>query len=465
MNLERWIKRQTEKKKENKLTSTQLIAFGFLAVILLGTVLLMLPCMNRSGQWTPFVDALFMATTSVCVTGLSLVNVYQYWTLPGQMVILLLIQIGGIGVVALATLFFMIMGKKVTLKSRLLLQESYNTNSLAGLVRLTRRILLGIAVVEGIGAVLYCFQFVPQYGVLRGIWISVFNSVSAFCNAGMDVMGGDSLVAYVTNPFINIITMSLIVLGGIGFFVWWDVIDVARKWRKTGIRNCAGKLNLHTKIVLVTTGALILIGAFFIFLLEYTNPDTLGSLSFGGKIQAALFQSVTTRTAGFSSVSQAELRESSALISMILMFIGGSPVGTAGGVKTVTIALIGACTISVVKGEKEAIVFRRTIPIETIKRALAVFFISACALVLMVLLMSIAQDAPLLTIVYEVVSALATVGLSRKFTEMLNPAAKLIIFFCMYIGRIGPISMVIAFRIKGRKKNKISYPQEEVIVG
>ena len=465
MNLERWIKRQTKKKKENKLTSTQLIAFGFLAVILLGTVLLMLPCMNRSGQWTPFVDALFMATTSVCVTGLSLVNVYQYWTLPGQMVILILIQIGGIGVVALATLFFMIMGKKVTLKSRLLLQESYNTNSLAGLVRMTRRILFGIAVIEGIGAVLYCLQFIPQYGVLRGIWISVFNSVSAFCNAGMDVMGGDSLAAYVTNPFINMITMSLIVLGGIGFFVWWDVIDVARKWRKTGIRNCAGKLNLHTKIVLVTTTALILIGAFFIFLLEYTNPDTLGRLSLGGKIQAALFQSVTTRTAGFSSVNQAELRESSALISMILMFIGGSPVGTAGGVKTVTIALIGACTISVVKGEKEAIVFRRTIPRETINRALAVFFISACALVLMVLLMSIAQEAPLLTIVYEVVSALATVGLSRNFTAMLNPAAKLIIIFCMYIGRIGPISMVIAFRIKGRKKNKISYPQEEVIVG
>lgn len=465
MNPERWIKRQTEKKKENRLTSTQLIAFGFLAVILLGTVLLTLPCMNRSGQWTPFVDALFMSTTSVCVTGLSLVNIYQYWALPGQIVILLLIQIGGIGVVALATLFFMLMGKKVTLKSRLLLQESYNTNSLAGLVRLTRRILLGIAVVEGVGAVFYCFQFIPQYGILRGIWISLFNAVSAFCNAGMDVMGGDSLAAYVTNPFMNLITMSLIVLGGIGFFVWWDVIDVSRKWRKTGIRNCVRKLNLHTKIVLVTTAALILIGAFFIFLLEYTNPDTLGALSFGGKIQAALFQSVTTRTAGFSSVNQAELRESSALISMILMFIGGSPVGTAGGVKTVTIALIGACTISVVKGEKEAVVFRRTIPRDTIKKALAVFFISACAMVLMVLLMSIVQEAPLMTIVYEVVSALATVGLSRNFTSMLNPAAKLIIIFCMYIGRIGPISMVIAFRMKSRKKNKINYPQEEVIVG
>lgn len=456
---------QKHKSKENGLTGTQIIAAGFFVVILVGAVLLTLPCMTRSGEWTSFTDALFMSTTSVCVTGLTLVNIYEYWNTLGQFVILILIQIGGIGVVSLTILFFMIMRKKVSLKNRLLIQESYNMHSLAGMVRVTRKILLGIVLVEAAGAILYCFQFIPQYGVGRGIWISIFNSVSAFCNAGMDVMGGNSLSAYVANPFVNFVTMSLIVLGGIGFFVWWDVIRVIRKWRKTGIKNCFWKLNLHSKIVLVTTVCLIGIGAGFIFLLEYNNPDTLGSLSFAGKIQAALFQSVTTRTAGFTTIDQSALRESSVLISLLLMFIGGSPVGTAGGVKTVTIALIGASTLGVVKGEKDTVVFRKTIPRDTIRRALAVFFISACSLVLMIVLMSVVQDAPLLTIVYEVTSALATVGLSRNFTAMMNTAGKLIIIFCMYIGRIGPISMVIAFRLKGRKTIKLHYPQEDVVVG
>jgi trk system potassium uptake protein TrkH len=465
MKFKHWVEKCIQERKDSSLSTTQVIAIGFLAVILAGTFLLMLPCMNRFGQWTSFLDALFMSTTSVCVTGLSLVNIYEYWNFAGQAVILVLIQIGGIGVVALATLFLMLLGKKVTLKSRLLIQESYNMNSLAGLVKMTRKILRGIAIVESAGAILYCIQFIPEYGFARGIWISIFNSISAFCNAGMEVIGGDSLSAYVTNPLVNFVTMGLIVLGGIGFFVWWDVIDVIKKWRKTGIRNSLSKLNLHTKIVLVTTGGLIFLGAFFIFLLEYTNPATLGNLSLGGKIQAALFQSVTTRTAGFSTIDQDALRESSALISMIWMFIGGSPVGTAGGVKTVTVAMIVFSTMSVVRGEKEAIAFRRTIPRDSIRKAMAVFFISACAAVLMVVLISVVQDAPLMTLVYEVISALATVGLSRNFTAMLNPAARLIIIFCMYIGRIGPITMVIAFRIRGKKKNKINYPQEDVIVG
>ena len=461
------MKREQEKKtrKENSLTGTQIIAAGFFGVILIGAILLTLPCMTKSGEWTPFLDALFMSTTSVCVTGLTLVNIYEYWNTLGQFVILILIQIGGIGVVSLTILFFMIMKKKVSLKNRLLIQESYNMHTLSGMVRVTRKILAGIVIVEAAGAFLYCFEFIPRYGIIRGIWISVFNSVSAFCNAGMDIMGGNSLAVYVENPLVNFVTMGLIVLGGIGFFVWWDVIAVIKRWRKTGIKNCFWKLNLHSKIVLVTTVCLISIGALFIFLLEYNNPDTIGNLSLAGKIQASLFQSVTTRTAGFSTVDQSALQESSALISMLLMFIGGSPVGTAGGVKTVTIALIGISTLGVVKGEKEAVVFRRTIPREIIRRALAVFFISACSLVLMVVLMSVVQQAPLLTIVYEVTSALATVGLSRNFTAMMNGAGKLIIIFCMYIGRIGPISMVIAFRLKGRETTKINYPQEDVVVG
>lgn len=458
---------KTIKKKRigDVLTGTQVIALGFLGVILAGAFLLTLPCMTRSGEWTPFVDALFMSTTSVCVTGLSLVNLYEYWNILGQIVILLLIQIGGIGVVAMTILLLMIFKKKVTLRERMLIQESYSANSMAGLVSLTRRILMGIVVVELCGAAFYAIQFIPEFGLARGSWISLFMSVSAFCNAGMDITGGNSLTAYVSNPLVNGVTMSLIVLGGIGFYVWWDVMYVVKKWWKSGIKNCFWKLKLHSKIVLSMTAILILSGAAAVFLLEYSNPATLGNLSFFDKIQASLFQSVTTRTAGFTTVDQAALNESTALISTILMCVGGSPAGTAGGVKTMTIALLLACTLSIVKGEKETVVYRRTIPKETVKKALAVFMISLSVFVIMVVVMSVIQPAPLVDLIYEVGSALATVGLTRNLTTTLNFGGKLVIILCMYMGRIGPISMVIAFRMRGKRKDRFSYATEDVIVG
>lgn len=458
-------RKRTKKGIGDVLTGTQVIALGFLGVIFIGTLFLMLPCMNRSGVWTPFTDALFMSTTSVCVTGLTLVNIFEYWNIFGQVVILLLIQIGGIGVVAMTILLLMIFKKKVTLKERMLIQESYSANSMAGLVDLTRKILIGIGFVELAGALFYAIQFVPEFGFLRGSWISLFMSVSAFCNAGMEVIGGDSLAAYVGNPLINGVTMSLIVIGGIGFYVWWDVIYVIRKWRKTGVKNCFWKLKLHTKIVLTMTVVLILTGAMSVFFLEYNNPATLGSLTFFEKIQASFFQSVTTRTAGFFTVDQAGLRESTALISSIFMFIGGSPAGTAGGVKTMTIAMMLAVTMSIIQGEKDTVVYRRTIPKETVRRALAVFIISIVSLIGMIVMMSIIQPAPLVDILYEVTSALATVGLSRNLTGSLNLGGKLIIILCMYIGRIGPISMVIAFRMRGKGKDKLNYVEEDIIVG
>lgn len=458
-------KESKTKKLTDCLTGTQMIALGFAAVIFMGALLLTLPCMNREGVWTPFVDALFMSTTSVCVTGLTLVNVFQYWNIPGQIVILILIQIGGIGVVAMSILVMMLFRKKVSLKDRMLIQESYSAGSMRGLVNLTRRILLGIVTVEGIGAVFYAFYFIPEYGIIRGAWISVFTAVSAFCNAGIDILGGDSLTALVGNPLINFVTMALIVLGGIGFFVWWDVIAIVKKWRKTGIKNCFLKLNLHSRIVITATAVLIFGGATAIFALEYTNPATLGGLSLFDKIQASLFQSVTTRTAGFYTVNQGNLRETTALISVILMFIGGSPAGTAGGVKTMTVMLLFAATMSVVKGEKNTVMYRRTIPEDTVRKALAVFSIGASALVAMTILMTMIEKAPLLTVLYEVASALATVGLSMNFSPLLSAWGKLIIIFCMYIGRIGPISMIIAFRMKGKRKDRLNYAHEDVIVG
>lgn len=457
--------KRIRKKLTDHLSGTQMIALGFLTVILVGTLLLMLPCMNREGVWTPFVDAMFMSTTSVCVTGLTLVNIYEYWNIFGQIIILILIQIGGVGVVTMSILVMMIFRKKVSLKDRMLIQETYSAHSMRGLVNLTRKILKGIVIVEGIGAVFYALAFIPEYGPLRGSWISLFMSISAFCNAGMEVGGGDSLAAFVTHPLINLVTMTLIIVGGIGFFVWWDVIDVTKKWRKNGPRKCFQKLNLHSKIVLTVTAVLIFGGAAAIFVLEYTNPATLGNLTFLEKVQAALFQSVTTRTAGFYTINQASFRETSSLISAVLMFIGGSPAGTAGGVKTMTIALVFACTMSVVKGDKDTVVYRRSIPEDTVKKAVAVCSISMSFVGLMTILMTMVEKAPLLTVLYEVVSALGTVGLSMNFTSMLSFLGKIIIIFCMYIGRIGPISLLIAFRMRGKRKDRLQYAREDVSVG
>jgi len=243
------------------------------------------------------------------------------------------------------------------------------------------------------------------------------------------------------------------------------VIHVVRRWRKTGIKNCFWKLKLHSKIVLTMTAGLIAAGTLLVFLLEYNNPDTIGLLSLPEKILASLFQSVTTRTAGFATVSQPALNETTALISSVLMFIGGSPAGTAGGVKTMTIAMIMACTMSIVRGDKETVVYRRTIPKETVKKSLAVFTISFTALIIMIILFSIVQPAPLVDQLYEVVSALATVGLSRNLTGTLNLFGKLIIILCMYIGRIGPISLVIALRMRGKRTDRLNYAEEDVIVG
>lgn len=457
---------ETIKKKLKKLSATQIILLGFLGIILMGSLLLMLPVAAKSGQSTAYVDALFTSTTSVCVTGLTTLVTLEHWSLFGQIVILVLIQFGGLGVVTVATALLLILGKKVTLKERILIQEAYSLNTLAGLVKLTRRILLGTFFVEGIGAVLYSFQFVPQFGLIRGIWISVFTAISAFCNAGIDIIGNVSLSHYVANPLINIVTMTLIVAGGIGFTVWWDFIRVGRLYKNKELKGSMifNKLSLHTKVVVTTTLVLILGGALLILALEFDNKATIGDLSFGSKVLASFFQSVTTRTAGFLTVPQESLRVGTSLICIILMFIGGSPVGTAGGVKTVTIAMLMATVMTVVKGEKDVTLFKRKVPVQTLRKCLAVVTISVMFLLTFTLLLSIVEEADLLTCLYETTSALATVGLSKDFTSSLTPMGKLIIIITMYIGRVGPITMAVGFKLRN-KKLLAQYPEEDILVG
>ena len=442
----------------NELRPIQIILLGFFITIFAGSILLTLPIAAKSGQATSYIDALFTATTSVCVTGLVVETTMTHWSLFGQVVILLLVQIGGLGVVTITTGMFYVLGRRITLGNRMLIQESLGLNTLTGLVPLVKKIILGTAIVEGAGAVLYATQFIPEFGVGYGIWAAVFNSISAFCNAGMDIVRDDSLRSYVTNPVMNFTTMGLIILGGLGFVVWKDLWQGFKKIikDKVPVKRMIQQWRLQTKIVLSIT-------SFLIFLFEYHNPATMESLSLPQKIQASLFQSVTTRTAGFETVAQGALTDASSLVSMFLMIIGGSPTGTAGGVKTVTFAILVFCVLSVAKQEESITLFKRRVPQNLLAKALAIIVINLIVLMTSVLLLLVFDHGTFMDSCYECVSALATVGLTKGLTSNLTIAGKVIIIITMYLGRVGPISMAIGFSQKNRKK-QVMYPEQDLIL-
>lgn len=450
-------------KKKIRFSSTQTIMLAFLLVVAVGTLLLMLPFSAVQGRKVSFIDALFTATTSVCVTGLVTLPTYSTWSLFGQVVILLLIQIGGLGVVTFMTAMMLSFRRKIGIADRMLIQDAFNLNTLSGLVSFTKKVLLGTFLVEAAGALLYMTVFVPEYGA-RGLWISLFTSVSAFCNAGLDVLAEDSLCRYVLNPTVNFTTCLLIILGGIGYFVWWDVLSAAGE-RRRGKRRWSQLLTLHSKIALVMTGALILSGGLLFFLFEYDNPRTIGSFTLPQKLMAAFFQSVTTRTAGFSTVPQQDLTNSSSLVALLFMFIGGSPTGTAGGIKTVTVAVLLVSAFSTLKNREDSSLFQRTIPKQAVSKAVAVFSVSFLIMATATVLLEAVTGADVLDVLYETVSATATVGLTRDFTSTLNLYGKLIIIVTMYLGRVGPISLFIALNTRKEKSNLIKNPTEQISVG
>lgn len=445
------------------LSTTQIILLSFIAAIGVGSLLLALPISAADGHAVPYVDALFTATTATCVTGLVTVPTATTWSVFGQIVILILIQIGGLGIITIMSGFMLMLNRKMGIGDRLLLQDAFNLNTMSGLAKFIRNILLGTLIIEGIGALLYMTVFVPSFGA-RGIWISVFNAVSAFCNAGIDVIGENSLCDYATNPIINIVTSALIIIGGIGYIVWWDVLRVLRS-RTPKNRRVFRHLTLHSKIAIVTTLSLIFGGGLFLFIVEYNNPESIGSLSLIDKIQVSLFQSVTTRTAGFASVPQESLTGAGAILSMILMFIGGSPVGTAGGVKTVTVVVLLCSALSTVRNKQSATLFNRAISADSIRKAVAVVATFVCILLSSTVLLSMTTDASSLDVFYEAMSATATVGLSRNLTLGLNTLGKIIIIFTMYFGRVGPISLAVALGSRGKNQNAVSDPVEEISIG
>ena len=446
-------------KKKISMSTTHMIMLSFLIVILVGSLLLALPISSASGNAVSYLDALFTATTATCVTGLVTLPTVSTWSVFGQAVILVLIQVGGLGVITIMSALMILLHKRMGIGDRLLLQDAFNLNSLSGIVRFVKRVLLGTFLVEGIGALLYMIVFVPEFGP-RGIWISAFTAISAFCNAGIDIIAENSLCNYATNPLVNTVTSLLIILSGIGYIVWWDVMGLAAKKRK-GFRN----LTLHSKIAISTTLVLIFGGGILIFLFEYNNPLTIGNLSVFDKIQVSLFQSVTTRTAGFATVPQQDLTNASSILCLLLMFIGGSPVGTAGGIKTVTIAVLVVSAIATIQNKQDVSMFNRNISKQAVSKAVAVTTMSFAIMFISTILLSAVSNADALDVLYETVSATATVGLTRDLTPYLNAAGKMIIIGTMYLGRVGPISLALALNSGKKHQNIIKNPTEEISVG
>ena len=431
------------KKHKLKLSTTQVIMVSFLLMILIGSILLALPISSKDGNPVPYIDALFTATTSVCVTGLVTLPTVTTWSIFGHVVILLLIQVGGLGVITVMAGLAVALHRKIGLKDSRLISDAFNLTSLSGLATFVKKVILGTLIIEGIGALLYMTVFIPDFGA-KGIWISVFNSISAFCNAGIDIVAENSLCDYALNPLINAVTSLLIILGGIGYIVWWDILRVLKKFKKEKLQ-CLKRLTLHSKITLFATLILVFGGALAIFILEYSNPLTIANYSLFDKIQVSFFQSITTRTAGFATIPQENLTNASAILCLFLMFVGGSPVGTAGGIKTVTIVVLFATAYAAIKNKNEVSLFNRTLSKQATKKAVAVACTSFAIVFISAVLLAFVTDAPALDIIYEAVSATATVGLSRNLTPYLGLAGKLIVIVSMYLGRIGPISLAIAF--------------------
>lgn len=438
-----------------KISPVHIIALGFLLIILLGTLLLSLPIAYR-GEKIGMLDTCFTATSATCVTGLVVRDTAVHWTGFGQAVLLTLIQIGGLGFMSLVTLVSFIVRRRITLKEQVVMGEALSGIDLEGVLPLMKRILLGTLLFEAGGALLLSTVFIPDFGLGAGIWKSIFVSVSAFCNAGFDVMGDKygafaGLEPYVQNVTVNLTVCFLIIMGGLGFLVW------GQRSRK--------RLPLHTKLVLLMTAGLILAGTVLFYFLEKNNPLTFGELSLWEKILAAFFQSVTTRTAGFSTVPNGFLTVPAKLVTMLLMFIGGSPGSTAGGVKTVTVAVAVWGAISVLRGCGSVTVFRRSIPKKTVLRAMALLLIAMLIVGISTLFMLCAGGAPHIDLVFEVFSAFGTVGLGTGITPTLPALSKLLLILLMYAGRVGIMTLAVAVLLDREKIEVLRCAEENVIIG
>lgn len=443
--------------KRKKFNQVQFIAVGFLIMIAVGTLLLMLPISSKSGEWTDPLSALFTATSTSCVTGLAVVDTFTHWSGFGQVVLLTLIQIGGLGFITIGVSFAVLFRRKIGLRQRDLLRESVNALELGGIIRLWRKIVGGTFIFEGIGAILLAIRFIPEFGFGYGLYMSVFHSVSAFCNAGFDLMGQkeaySSFSSYVNDPLVNIVVCSLIIIGSLGFIVWKDLVENGFHWTR---------YKLHTKIVLLTTAVLVIGGTVLMYIFE--RNYTIAEMSVSDGILASFFGSVTTRTAGFNTVDTAALSPAGKLITIMLMFIGGSPGSTAGGVKTTTIAVLAIFVFTSLRNSSGCNVFKRRISEEIIRKASMVFLLNlVCALVGALIILGTSNLA-FDDVIFETISAVSTVGMTTGITRSLNVVSRIVIVILMYVGRVGSMTFALSL-IQRPSGQATTLPEEKITIG
>lgn len=442
-------------KLSDKITSNPplYLTLGFAILIIIGGCILSLPIFTRSGKATNLIDSIFVASSASCVTGLTTVNTAEHWNTYGHILILILIQIGGLGVMTLATLFPLLLRKKIGLKSRQILKEQLNIDTLQGIMKLFRYVLVFTFLVEILGAILLSLRFVPIFGMAKGLWYSIFHSVSAFCNAGFDLLG-DSIYPYRNDNLINITLMSLVVIGGLGFMVTAEI------FRKKSFE----KLSTHAKLVLIISASLIVIGTLAFYLIESQAGGVLYKEGFKNSIMQSAFQSISARTAGFYSVKLNQMHDTSVLLLIILMVIGGSPGSTAGGLKTTTFGVLLLSTISIFKQEDEVTIFNKHIEPKIIRKALAIIMVYLGLIFIVIFILSLSENFKVIDISYEVSSAFATVGASRGITGDLSTLGKILITISMYLGRIGPMTMAYSLGLKSKTKY-IRYPEANISIG
>lgn len=444
------------KRRRVNVSPTRVIALMFVAIILVGTGLLMLPLSSQSGESCAFLDALFTATSATCVTGLVPFDTGANWSGFGQAVILCMIELGGLGFMSAASLFIFLLRRKVGLRQRMVMAQALSLNDMEGVVRLQKWVLGGSLSIQAIGATILTLRFWPRFGWGKAIWYGVFHSVSGFCNAGFDIFGtGNSLLELNSDPVVLITLMVLIVVAGLGFFVWEELARVRR------FRN----FSVYTKLVLITTGVLILGGAVLFLILEWNNPGTLGNMSSADKVMNAFFQSVTLRTAGFASVDQAALTPAGKGLSLILMLIGGSSGSTAGGLKTVTFIVLLLFIWTRARGKNTVTAFRRTIPTDKVMDAMTIAFIMIALVVLGAVLICATSPVSFTDGLFETVSALATVGVTAGVTASLSIPAQILIVVFMYFGRVGVLTISLGFLMGDKAEDRIRYANTNLLIG
>lgn len=444
------------KKIKIEFNAVQILSIGFFILILIGGIILSLPISSASGESTNLLDSIFTSTSAVCVTGLITLDTGTHFSVFGQVIIITLIEIGGLGFMSFATMIALILGKKITLKDRLIMQEALNAFSIQGMVKMVKYVIKFTLLIQLIGAIILSTQFIPEFGLKKGIGFSLFHSISAFCNAGFDLFGHfSSLVNHNTNSVILITISSLIIIGGLGFTVWIEIYN----YRKTR------RLSLHSKLVLLITIFLLVLGTILFLVLEYNNSNTIAQMGIKDKLLNSYFSSATARTAGFNSVDTNGTTNGGKLLTVLLMFIGGSPGSTAGGIKTVTFGVIILAVVAVIKGREEPEIFKRSLSKELVYRSFAILVIALTLVLTVSMVLSITlPNEKFIDLLYEVTSAFGTVGITTGVTQRLTVVGKVIIMITMYLGRLGPLTFAFAIT-KRKKKQGIRYPKGKILIG